>query len=388
MAKTIAKTVAWVLILGALGYGGYYTYKKRSAPTQKRPRMRTAKVGRSDFKLIVSATGAVEPLDIVEIRPKATGEVTKINFEEGQVVTKGQLLVQLDPIVEQRRLNQARADLAIARANVLKAQRVYEHQLSKYNTELKLLRKRLTAKEKVDDLKHEVAVRKAELAVVKAQLLKAFEQVKEAKDRLDDTKVLAPFKGVILTRTVKLGQIIFSGLGSISGGTLVARMADLNTLYVRVDVDEADVARIRPNHTCSVTVDALPNRSFGAKVIRVNPEGKTVNNVTTFEVIIELDDAAAKAMLVRMTANVRILIEEQKNKLVVPSVAVRKFGKRTGVFVMVDGKPTFRPIKPGTTNGTLTVIEGGVKEDETIVLSRIQRRSRPGGRFMGMGRKK
>lgn len=328
MAKSIAKAVAWIVILAGLGYGGYYTYKKRSAPKERRQKMRTAKVARGDFRLIVSATGAVEPLDIVEIRPKATGEVTKINFEEGQLVEKGQLLVQLDPTVEQRRLNQVRADLAVARANVLKAQKVYDFQLSKYNTELKLLRKRLTAQETVDNLKHEVAVRKADLAVSKALVQKTIEQLKEAKDRFADTRVHAPFKGVILTRTVKLGQIVFSGLGSISGGTLVARMADLNTLYVRVSVDEADVARIRPNHTCEVTVDALPTRKFGGTVVRVNPEGKTVNNVTTFEVIVKLDAEAAKAMRVQMTANVRILIEEQKNKIVVPSVAVRKWGKR------------------------------------------------------------
>ena len=96
---------------------------------------------------------------------------------------------------------------------------------------------------------------------------------------MEDTRVVAPISGVILHRYIQQGQIIFSATNSPSGGTLLCTMAKLDDLYVRVQVDEADVGHLRPEMKANVTVDALPNQDFTGTVIRVNPEGKTENNV-------------------------------------------------------------------------------------------------------------
>lgn len=382
MWKTVLKILIWLLILGGAGYGGWRYYQKQQTAS-KRPKrkLRTLTIEPSEFTLVISTTGVVEPKDLVEIRSKATGEVKIVHFEEGDRVKKDKPLITLDRTLEQRRVNQARADLAIARANHLKAVRVYEHTKSKYHTELSLYRKKLVTKESLDNLRHEVAVKKADVAVAAAQIKKALEVLKEAKDRLDDTIILAPFEGTILNRYVQSGQIIFSGVNSPSGGTLLAKMANLDELYVRVDVDEADVAHVRAKMKPWITVDALPGRRFRGEVIRVNPDGKTENNVTVFQVMVKLDREASAVMKVRMTANVKIRVQRLKNVITVPSTAVRYRGGQSGVYLMTKGKPRFRRIQLGLSNGTTTLIPKGLKLGDVVILSKLN--GRPRGRRGG-----
>lgn len=378
MVTRIARILLWLAIIGGVATGGWYYYQQSHASTKKSgPKVRTSKVARSEFRLVVSTTGVVEPKDTVEIRSKASGEIKSLHFEEGDTVTKGQLLIQLDTTLEQRRVNQAKADLAIARANYLKAVQVWRHARSKYNIENRLYKKKLVTEESVVNLKHDVAVKHAELAVASAQVKKAAEALKEADDRFADTRIAAPSDGVVLYRYVQPGQIIFSGINSSSGGTLLAKMANLSQLYVRVDVDEADVAHLRKKLTATITVDALPRESFTGTIIRVNPEGKTENNVTVFVVIVKLEPRAAKMLKVRMTANVKIEVQRMENVITVPSVAVRYRRGKPGVYVMKE-RPRFKPVALGLTNGSTTVVTDGLTEGETIVVSKLEPRKRGG----------
>lgn len=389
MRKRILKIVIWLAILGGVGYGGWTYYKKHQEQSKKPKRkLRTMTVEPGEFSLVISTTGVVEPKDVVEIRSKATGEVKIVHFEEGDRVEKDKPLISLDRTLEQRRVNQASADLAIAKANHIKAVRVLEHTQSKYRTELSLYRKRLVTKESLDNLKHDVAVKKAETAVTRAQINKAVEVLREARDRLAETTIVAPMTGIILNRYVQTGQIIFSGVNSPSGGTLLAKMANLDDLYVRVDVDEADVAHVRPKMEPEITVDALPGRRFRGTVIRINPDGKTENNVTVFQVMVKLPREASEVMKVRMTANVKIEVRKLDKVITVPAVAVRYRRGRPGVYVMEQGKPRFRRLKLGLSNGTNTLVRKGLKLGETVILSRLNGRQKGRRGFSGMFQRK
>ena len=268
----------------------------------------TAAVEHRDIIVAAEATGVVEPIQVIEIKSKASGEIIRMAVETGQVVAKGDLLVQVDTDDLTNAVEQARADLDVAEASLTVAKAQMERSE-------KLLAGGLISEEEheQDLLGHSSA---------KAQLVKARTNLDLAQERLDDATVRAPSPGTVLEKNVEEGQIISSGTSQVTGGTVLLTMADLSSVQVRTLVDETDIGKIKPGLFASIKVEAYRDHDFEGTVLKIEPLAVVEQNVTMFPVLTQIpnDEGLLKP---GMNADVEIRNEQREGVLAVPLEAVR-----------------------------------------------------------------
>jgi len=290
--------VAAVVIYGIAGserqVGGQPAYKEYP-------------VTRGTFQTEVSASGVVAPIDRVEIKSKASGRIDDLPIEQGMVVRKGDLICRLDQTDTQAAVDQAKANLDIAEAELKQAQNTWNRQQQLYE-------RGLIAQEVLDQAE-------LQLAQAKGGLVRARTTLDQANVQLGETIVRSPIDGVILQKYVEAGQIIASGISNVSGGTAIADVADMRHVYIQAGVDEIDVGKIRIGQEAAVSADAYPRRRFHGQIIRVAPEAKVVQNVTLFDVVVEVDNENS-LLKSGMNATVEITIEKQENVLLIPAMAL------------------------------------------------------------------
>lgn len=355
-----------------VGVGLAYWWKGRSTKKKSAPPS-IVTVKRGNLRVAVSATGVVEPEYVVEIKSKASGEVESVFVQEGELVAKGKKLVKINPILEKRRVNQALSEVRMARARSAAAWSKRKYAAAQLKRDKKLLKKGLVSGDAVATLAKEVAVHTGDAMVANAQLSKSQEALKEAQDRLTETQIVAPVAGTVLDREVQPGQMVASGTNSVSGGTTLLRIANLKQLFIRVKVDEADVAKLRRKQKATITADALPGSSFTGSVLRIAPRGTVESNVTVFEVVVAVDEKGSRALKPQMSANVDVVIEERLNVLLVPQRALQRV-KRSGgsgkrrrrgyVVRTADGMQ--QAVRVGRIVGGRAEILSGLKENDRI----------------------
>jgi HlyD family secretion protein len=278
---------------------------RNQAPVSAGPE--TAMVETRTIDVRVEATGQIQPIRIVEVKSKASGEVLQIHVETGDNVQQGTLLAAIDPRDVRNALAQAEADLAVAQARLQTsvAQKERAEELRKANV--------------VTEQEYEAAL--LDEANSRAQLIKAETNVELARERMGDVTIRAPLAGTIIARTVEIGQIIQSASANISGGSTLLIMADLSEMQVRALIDETDLGRISAGQSVRVSVEAYPTRQFVGAVLKVEPQAVVEQNVTMFPVLVRLDN---RDMLLKpgMNADVQIEIARRENAVAVPSAAV------------------------------------------------------------------
>ena len=268
----------------------------------------TAAIERRDIVVDASATGAVEPINVVEVKSKASGQITAMPVETGTMVKPGDLIVQLDTRDVKNQYDQAVADVraAEARLQVSEAQKKRSDDLFESRI--------ITAQE------HETAA--LDYANAQAQVVRARTNLDLAQQRLEDATVRAPIAGTIIEKTVSLGQVITSGTNSLGGGTTLVKMADLNQVRVRALVTEADIGTIRAGLAATVTVDAYPDRPFRGAVEKIEPQAVVQQSVTMFPVLVTLSNLEG-LLKPGMNGEVSILIDRRDDVLAVPNDAIR-----------------------------------------------------------------
>lgn len=268
---------------------------------------REAILARGDLDLTVSADGVVQPINKVEVKSKASGQIFELNVVEGQEVTKGDLLIALDQKTALNDYDQAKADLELAEANATQQENNYRRSAELFDKSM------ISQQER--DLANVESVR------AKSSLVKARAALSSADERLRDTRIRAPIDGIVLTKNVEIGQIISSGVSNVGGGTLLATLADMSQVYVETNVDEVDIGRIAVGQSAKVVADAYPDDSFTGEVIRIAPLGKTAQNVTVFSVIILVKNRGGR-LKAGMSASVDVEIFRRQNVLLVPNDAL------------------------------------------------------------------
>lgn len=272
------------------------------------PAPRLELVERRNITVTASAAGVVEPVTMVEVKSKASGEIVEVLVEEGDQARRGQLLVRVDPRVPMNAVIQARADSVVAGAELDNA----IAQLTRAET--------LHQTDAITDLEFEAA--RLARATAEAALIRARRALEDARIAFEDTEVRAPINGVILGRAVEVGSVIASASREIGGGAVLLRMASLDTVQVRALVDETDIGMARPGLPVRITVAAYPNRPFAGEVRRIAPEAEIDQNVTMFPVLMRIPNTGG---LLRpgMNAEVEIRVAELESVLAVPSAALR-----------------------------------------------------------------
>jgi len=265
-------------------------------------------VARRTIVVSAQAAGAIQPDTTVEVKSKASGEILKLSVETGQVVKRGAPLVLVDPRNARNLLQQAQADLDVAKAQL-------ENAISQ-----KRRADTLYATQSITQQEHEQSL--LDYANAKAAVVRGQVSVDNAKIQLEDTDVRAPIEGTIIEKDVERGTVIASATTNVSGGTTLLKMADLNLVQVNTLVDETDIGKVQPGQLATVTVDAYPNRTFDGTVLKIEPQATTQQNVTVFPVLIRIDNRSG---LLRpgMNTEVEIHVGERENVLAVPNAALR-----------------------------------------------------------------
>ncbi|MCM1078324.1 MAG: efflux RND transporter periplasmic adaptor subunit [Bacteroidales bacterium] len=324
----------------------------------------TATVGHNDISSSITATGSIEPVTSVEVGTQVSGIVSKIFVDYNSVVTKGQVIAELDK-------TNLLSELSTAKSNCASARSEMNYQKSNYGRYKVMHDKGLISDNDFES---------ARLAYIKAKenYQTSLNSVAKAETNLGYATITSPIDGVVLSKAVEEGQTVAA---SFSTPTLFTIAQDLTDMRVIADIDEADIGEVREGQRVTFTVDAYPNDTFSGKVTQVRQEATTESNVVTYEVVISAPNNDLK-LKPGLTANVTIYTMEKKNALSVPAKALRftpnenLMGKdekivdcqgKDKVWVMEGKNLKAVPVKTGTTNGTLTEIVSGLKAGAVIV---------------------
>jgi HlyD family secretion protein len=396
MRVTKKRMVSAGMVLGAVLIGGS-AWAVLGGSSSDIDAARLATVERGDVAKSVVATGRIEPISKVEIKSKANGIVKEIKVEVGDRVTIGQVLAELDKDNMAARLRESRAALTGAHANVTAAGAEFEKNkveaegpdvpFARRNLDRaeKLFSDKLVSQQTLDDARSalelsvnrqqaaqtQLGVAQARMAQARASVAAAQAAVERVEEELTNATIRAPIDGMVLARPIELGSPVSSILNLGANATLVMVLGDISRVYVKGNVDEADIGLVRLNQPARIKVETFRDKQFDGKVTQISPMGTDKDNVISFEVKVSIDNSSGE-LLANMTTNAEIILEEHKQTLVVPEAAIIYDTKRNAsVDVYVPGaknKRERRPVKIGVSNGTKTQVLSGLGEGQKVLL--------------------
>ncbi len=381
------RVLALAALVLVLGGGAWYWMARDGAA----PEYQTALVSRGALIQVVTATGQINPVVNVQVGSQISGMIQKLFADFNSRVKAGQVIAQLDPATYRAALQQAEGELANARAALelarVKAARATE----------------LRAKDLIPQADDDQA--RADLHQAEATVAIKDAAVQKARVDLDRCTIVAPIDGVVISRNVDVGQTVAA---SLSAPTLFVIANDLSKMQIDANVAEADVGGITIGQDVNFTVDAFPAQTFHGAVAQVRNAPITVQNVVTYDTIIEVANPELK-LKPGMTANVSIVIARSEGALKIPNAALRfrpsdatgngqqanstPSGQRRGqggaqsnggsagrtaserptrtVYVLptgqANGTPTPVPIKTGISDGLSTEVLDGLNEGDRVV---------------------
>ena len=362
--NTLVKTGVWLAVLGGAAYGivRFLDARKTEAAVVH---YRTARVVRTDIFRTVEATGTVQPIKEVEVGAQVNGRIVKLFVDYNSVVTNGQVVALIDPLVYEANYKSALGELHANEANVKKC----EAQL--VLAEKTLTRKReLVKKEMAPVADYDSALEArdtglAALAAAKASVEKSQASVSQAKANLDFCTILSPVDGVVITRSVDEGQTVVSSMNAVP---LLKLATDLRRIQVEATVPEADIGSVKDGQAVTFTVDSYAGVTFTGEVTQVRMASTTTSSVVTYPVIIEAENPGGK-LFPGMTANISVHVDEARDVLAVTSAAFRYHPAaaahdarppaekgRTLYLLGTDGRPERLVVETGLSDGSFTEI--------------------------------
>jgi len=273
------------------------------------------------LELTVEASGTIEAISSIEIKSKASGEVLYLGAEVGDFIQKGVELARIDQRTPSNTLAQANADLEVAKVRLLNAQ----NQFKRSET--------LHKEGNISDKAFEDA--QESYASANAQLVRAEVFLENARIALDDTSVRSPITGTVISRLAEVGQVISSPTSTLGGGTLLMEMADLNKVRVRALIDEIDIGKITVGQEVTLKVSAYREKKFVGRVSKIEPMSKIDQNVTTFPVLIDIENTD-NLLLIGMNTDVEIEIMNEEVPLALPAGSLRTRKDIASVAPLLD----------------------------------------------------
>ena len=280
----------------------------KEEPTQQTTFYKKENVSSKQLELSIEASGVIEAISSVEIKSKASGEILLLGAEVGDTVEKGSILGQIDQRTPKNILDQAKSDLEASKVRLDNAKSQYERG------------KELHENASISDKDFEDI--QEGYAQAKSTLVRTEVTYENAKIALDDTIVRSPVQGTIISRPVEVGQVISSPTSAVGGGTVLMTMADLSKVRVRALVDEIDVGKVSIGQVVSIKVAAYRDKEFFGVVSKIEPQAKIEQNVTTFPVLIDIDNDE-NLLLLGMNTDVVIEVLNKEVSLSAPTMSLR-----------------------------------------------------------------
>jgi HlyD family secretion protein len=282
-------------------------------------RYQTVKLERGDVAEVVGATGTLQAVTTVQVGSQVSGTIQSLNADFNSVVKKGQVVARLDPSLFQARLGQAQANLASARANVERAQTSVDDTRQKYQRAQELAAQNLLPTSDLETARANYDGAVAQIKANQAAVTQAEASVNQADVDLGHTIIAAPIDGVVINRSVDVGQTVAA---SFQAPVLFVIANDLSRMQVNASIDEADIGRVRTGQDVSFRVDAYPDRTFAGRVEQVRLQPTTVQNVVSYNTIISAENPEGRLMP-GMTATVSVVVRKAESVLRLPATALR-----------------------------------------------------------------
>ncbi|MFL5618977.1 MAG: efflux RND transporter periplasmic adaptor subunit [Gemmatimonadaceae bacterium] len=402
MSKRVKWSVAGGVVLVVVLIGGLTAAKGKNKAVE----VRTEQVQPRDLVASVTASGQVRPQTKVDLSSDITGKIVRLAVKEGQMVTQGQFLLQIDPQQQEAAVQRfeaalasSRAQMAQAQANLLQAQKSYERTAA-----IKKANPQLISDENLEQLRTAVEVNEALYQSSRHSVDQSSAAVRDARSSLGKTTIYAPMSGRVTRLNVENGETAIMGTLNKDAATLLT-IADMSVLETKVKVDETDVARISLGDSAVIQIDAFPDTTFIGRVTKISnsavksatQQQQNADQAVDYEVTIQLLNTPAETRP-DFSATAKIITDSRRNALSIPIIALtvrenealakedtavglgkpkpkKEVGKKDveGVFVVgADNKVSFRPVKVGVAGEKHFEVLSGLKKGDRIVAGTYQ----------------
>jgi HlyD family secretion protein len=460
--RVVRYIIPWVVLL-VLAWLGYRFIWPLFLPEEVETDIQTTVVRTGDLSRVVLADGKLEPDTLVEVKSKASGVVESIEVEAGDIVAAGDIICELDKEQIRARLRQVEASLLSSEAMLAKTQRAMtDQQISAAESQIRRAEINLEDAQlnydRIVELHEKGYATDAELDNARTQLDNAREALEQAREQyaldqegaevediesaeaqveirraevddvleeLANTTIRAPIAGTVLTRPVEIGTAVASGTSGNTGGTVVATIGDMSTLYIKAQIDETDLGRVWVGMPCRISFDAFPGASWDGELQKIYPQGAEGQAGTRFPVDVRItgrtagsagggsrgggrgggggrgpggaggpppaaegqaepaaEEAAAEkpakpeiALRPNMTANVELILEDHPNVLIITAQFLQ-YDEEGQPYVEVLPNPEDqstreeRPLELGFTDGMRYEVLSGLAEGDTVIMER------------------
>ncbi len=314
--KRIGMWVAAFVVFAAVGVGAW---RWRVAHAKSEVTYKTAQVEKRRIAAKVTASGTLSAIVTVQVGAQVSGRISKLNADWNSQVKKNELVAELDPALYQAALDQSNANYAQAIAQQLKSHAAMDLADKQYAREKNLLAQSLAAQQDVDAAQGTAEQAHADLALQAANVDQARASLNQAKVNLSYCKIFSPIDGVVISRSVDVGQTVAA---SLQAPILFTIAQDLKQMQVDTNVSEGDVGRLKEGEPAYFTVDAYPGKRFRGTISQIRNAATNVQNVVTYDAVIKVpnDDLELRP---GMTANVTVTYAERDSVLAVPNAALR-----------------------------------------------------------------
>jgi HlyD family secretion protein len=347
----------------------------------------TAPVTRGDVTRTVTATGTVNPVLTIIVGSYVSGVIQEIHCDYNTEVKKGQVCAKIDPRPYQSVVDQNKANLAQAKAQLEKDKANLTYAQLNYDRNGRLAQGNAVSKDALDIAKNALDQATAQIGVDEASIQQRQALLEAAQVNLSYTDIVSPVDGTVVSRNVNVGQTVAA---SFQTPTLFLIATDLTKMQVDTNVSESDIGGIKDWDKATFTVDAFPKRTFDGAVSQVRQSPQNVQNVVTYDVVVSVDNTDL-ALKPGMTAATRIIIDQKRDVLRVPSQALRYAPVGSGgtrrsatsaspgqapqarVWVLRGGKPARVVVTAGLDDDSFTEIVGGELKAGDLVITAEQR---------------
>jgi HlyD family secretion protein len=343
------------------------------------PKYVTERAGKGDVVRTVVTTGSVNPVVTVQVGSYVSGPVQSLYCDFNTKVKAGQLCAKIDPSNYQVAVDQAKANLATAKAQLIKDQASLAYAKVNYERDRGLVARGIVSQDTVDADKSAYEQAIAQVKLDEATIEQRRAALAGAEVNLKYTDIVSPVDGVVVSRNVDVGQTVAA---SFQTPTLFLIAKDLTKMQVDTNVSESDIGAVKLGDRGIFTVEAYPRKTFEGRVTQVRKAPITVQNVVTYDAVISVDNPDL-LLLPGMTANAKIVTEERKDVLRVPEQALRfepgglgaakgKGGRGSQLWVLQDGRPAAVPVTVGLEDGTWAQIAGGkLVEGDAVITDEV-----------------
>lgn len=405
MRPAMKKALPWIIAVLVLAASGFAYYRYASTPRPPEIEYRTAAIEKRRIVGRITASGTLQAVVTVQVGSQVSGRIQQLMADFNSTVKKGEVIAKIEPQLFQAAVAQASANYRAAKANVAQAQAKALDAQRQYKRTKDLHDQGLASQIDVDTAETSAAVAKAQVDVAKASIDQALAQLNQAKVNLSYTTIVSPIDGVVISRSVDVGQTVAA---SLSAPVIFTIAEDLRKMQVNTSISEGDVGRLQAGMNAFFTVDAFPGQRFKGSIAQIRNAAQTVQNVVTYNALVDVANDDLK-LRPGMTANTTVIYAEKDDVLAVPNGALRfrpppemtpsasasasaagsargrggwggGRGAGTGqarsegpesksVWVMRDGRPQSITIQTGLSDGTNTEVVGGELAEGDLVIT-------------------